>query len=402
MISEFIIKNFTSVRDEQRLSFVPSADTKLSDEYMLEVRPGVKLLKIGVIYGNNASGKSNVLKALEFVRKVMTEMPSDKLSLIDVVPFLLDDASRNSPTEFAMTFYLQQVRYTLTLVLDSNRIHLEELTLAESSKPALLYRRTYHSELDRSQVTFGTKVKISKEDRQAIIANTINNCTVLAAFGKANVSTSRLNQVYEFFASGLKPLLTPDTMLARFVKQSLESSPKHSLKQFVVEMLRLSDFNIVDFNLTREPKAILTFEHRTTEGVYSLPEQMESVGTVRFMAMAIILDTLLSGNSIVTIDEIESSIHYELLSYFIKVFLANCRNNAQLLLTTHDINLLNEDYIRRDVVWFTDKAAQGNTALLRLSDLGLHKTLSPYNAYRQGKLINLPFLGSIYLPQNED
>ena len=95
MISEFIIKNFTSVRDEQRLSFEPSADTKLSDEYMLEVRPGVQLLKIGMIYGNNASGKSNVLKALEFVRKVMTEMPSDKLSRIDVVPFLLDDASRN-------------------------------------------------------------------------------------------------------------------------------------------------------------------------------------------------------------------------------------------------------------------------------------------------------------------
>ena len=69
--------------------------------------------------------------------------------------------------------------------------------------------------------------------------------------------------------------------------------------------------------------------------------------------------------------------------------------------TTHDINLLNEDYIRRDVVWFTDKSREGATQLKRLSSLGLHKTMSPYNAYKQGKLVDLPFLGSIYLDKED-
>jgi len=71
-----------------------------------------------------------------------------------------------------------------------------------------------------------------------------------------------------------------------------------------------------------------------------------------------------------------------------------------LIMTTHDINLLNEDFIRRDSVWFTDKNSCGETQLTRLSSLGLHKNLSPYNAYKQGKLVKLPFFGSIYLNNN--
>ena len=115
--------------------------------------------------------------------------------------------------------------------------------------------------------------------------------------------------------------------------------------------------------------------------------------------MAVLLRHALKDNSLFLIDEIESSIHYELLSYYIKLFLANSEGTSQLLLTTHDINLLNEDFIRRDVIWFADKDKCGATALKRLSNLGLHKTLSPYNAYRQGKLVALPFLGSIYIDE---
>ena len=123
---------------------------------------------------------------------------------------------------------------------------------------------------------------------------------------------------------------------------------------------------------------------------------------MRFMGLAVILNYLLKSNRFVPIDEVETSIHYELLSYFLKVFLANSHGTSQMLLTTHDINLLNEDFIRRDTIWFTDKDELGETKLLRLSSLGLHKNLSPYNAYKQGKLVKLPFLGSQYLNINND
>ena len=141
----------------------------------------------------------------------------------------------------------------------------------------------------------------------------------------------------------------------------------------------------------------LIFKHIGDGGEFTLNEELESAGTKRFLGMATILYKLIHQNCFLPIDEIETSIHYELFSYFIKVFLANSEGSSQLLMTTHDINLLDEDFIRRDVVWFTVKNESGATSIKRLSASGLHKTMSVYNAYRQGKLVKLPFLGSIFL-----
>ena len=141
----------------------------------------------------------------------------------------------------------------------------------------------------------------------------------------------------------------------------------------------------------------LIFIHSGDGGDFNLNEELESAGTKRFLGMSVILYRLIHQNCFFPIDEVETSIHYELFSYFIKVFLANSDGSSQLLMTTHDINLLDEDFIRRDVIWFTVKDMAGATSIKRLSASGLHKTMSVYNAYRQGKLVELPFLGSIFL-----
>ena len=141
----------------------------------------------------------------------------------------------------------------------------------------------------------------------------------------------------------------------------------------------------------------MQFKHSVNGEEYELPENLESRGTIRFMGMVVLLKQLLFDNKIIVIDEVETSLHYELLAYFLKVFLANSTQNSQLIMTTHDINLLNESFVRRDTIWFADKDKCGETKLVRLSSLGLHKNLSPYNAYKQGKLIDLPFFESIYI-----
>ena len=144
----------------------------------------------------------------------------------------------------------------------------------------------------------------------------------------------------------------------------------------------------------------LFFTHHTTNGDIELDEELESMGTKRYMGLATILYDLLARGVFLPIDEIETSIHYELLSYFIRVFLVNSKKHSQLIMTTHDINLLDENYIRRDTIWFTDKNDCGETQLLRLSSLGLHKTISVYNAYKQEKLVDLPFTESIYIDKD--
>lgn len=308
----------------------------------------------------------------------------------------------------------------------------DALTVYESIRPTKLYSRSYDPYTDSSVIEFGTNLKMAKKNQDTIAGNTINNCSVLAAFGNCNVGKTKLNDVYDYFAKQVKDVLAPGMLLLGYVKRHLDKDKDGNLKKFILNFLKDSDFNIEDVTLHEEEELItpeleqliqkapiaddaksemlkkgkitnteLTFTHRTGNSLYELSEEYESNGTMRFLGMGIILNFLLKNNQFVPIDEVETSIHYELLSYFIKVFLANSNQTSQMLLTTHDINLLNEEFIRRDTIWFTDKDEQGETNVVRLSALGLHKNLSPYNAYKQGKLVKLPFLGSQYFDLND-
>ena len=432
MIAEFIVENFFSIKSPQKISFEPTTDLFMSDEYSYEVKEGVRLLKIGVIYGANASGKTNILNAVEFFRMLVLSMPKDRNKKTGVVPFLLDDTSRNDKTKMSMSFYVNKLKYILSFELDSKYIHSESLIVYESVRPTKLYSRIYDPNTDSSIIDFGGNLKLSKKNQDTISGNTINNCSVLAAFGKSNVEKTKLNDVYDYFAKQVKDVLAPGMLLSGYVKKQLDKDENGDLKDFILNFLKASDFNIEDVALREEEEMItpeleqliqqapidekakaemlkkgkitnteLTFTHKASSGLYELSEEYESNGTMRFLGMAVILNFLLKKNQFVPIDEVEASIHYELLAYFIKVFLANSDGTSQMLLTTHDINLLNEDFIRRDTIWFTDKDEQGETKVLRLSSLGLHKNLSPYNAYKQGKLVKLPFLGSQYFNLNE-
>ena len=433
MIAEFKIRNFYSLRDEQTLSFIPTSDDTSRDIYTEEVADGVSLLKIGYIYGSNASGKTNILKALDFFSQFMVNDGLNKGDEIGVVPFLLDDVSGKERTQFEMSFYLNREKYKLNLVLDNKVIYEETLQVYFTVQPTLLYKRTYNAEKDATDIVFGGKVGLVKKSREAIEGNTFNKRTVIAAFGKSNVEKSRLNLVYDFFSQRIAPIMYPQSSLMGFTQRRISRDRDGRLKKFILHFLKASDFNISDIAIHEEEVSItpemelvikntsgmpekakeeilkkgtlhsdeMFFVHHTCNGDKELDEELESRGTKRYMGLATILYELLVHGVILPIDEIESSIHYELLSYFIKVFLVNSKRGGQMIVSTHDINLLDEDYIRRDVIWFTDKNDCGETQLIRLSTLGLHKTLSVYNAYRQEKLVNLPFLESIYMDMDE-
>lgn len=432
MIAEFTVENFYSIRSTQKISFEPSSDSFMLDEYTYEVKDGVRLLKVGIIYGANASGKSNVLEAIDFFKMLVLRVPKGRNDTTRVVPFLLDETSKTKTTKMSMSFYVNQLKYILSFELDKKRIYSETLTVYESIRPTKLYSRSYDPYTDSSVIEFGTNLKMAKKNQDTIAGNTINNCSVLAAFGNCNVGKTKLNDVYDYFAKQVKDVIAPGMLLSGYVKRHLDKDKDGNLKKFILNFLKASDFNIEDVTLHEEEELItseleqliqkapiaddvksemlkkgkitnteLTFTHRTENGLYELSEEYESNGTMRFLGMAIILNFLLKNNQFVPIDEVETSIHYELLSYFIKVFLANSNQTSQMLLTTHDINLLNEEFIRRDTIWFTDKDEQGETNVVRLSALGLHKNLSPYNAYKQGKLVKLPFLGSQYFDLND-
>ena len=127
MIAEFVIENFFSIKSPQKISFEPSSDTFMSDEYSYEIKDGVKLLKVGIIYGANASGKTNILNAIEFFRMLVLRMPKNRNEKTGVVPFMLDDTSRKERTKMSMVFYINRSKYILSFELDANYIHSETL-----------------------------------------------------------------------------------------------------------------------------------------------------------------------------------------------------------------------------------------------------------------------------------
>lgn len=392
MIAEFTIENFFSIKSPQKISFEPSSDNFMSDEYSYEVKDGVRLLKLGIIYGANASGKTNILNAVEFFRMLVLRMPKDRNEKTGVVPFMLDDTSRNERTKMSMVFYINKSKYILTFELDAKYIYSETLVVYDSIRPTKLYSRNYNATTDSTTIDFGTNLKMPRKSQDVISGNTINNCSVLAAFGKSNVERTKLNDVYDYFAKQVKEILAPGMLLSGYVKSQLDKDETGDLKKFILNFLKASDFNIEDVVLHEEEELItpeleqliqnapidneakaemlrkgkitnaeLTFKHKVGDKLYDLSEEYESNGTMRFLGMAVILNFLLKTNRFVLIDEVETSIHYELLAYFIKVFLANSEGTSQMLLTTHDINLLNEDFIRRDTIWFTDKDEYGET-----------------------------------------
>lgn len=432
MIATFSIKNFLSIKSPITLSFEATKDTTLFEEYSYEVRPGVYLLKMGLIYGANASGKSNILEGLNILCRIMSEVPDNRIEPIGITPFLLDEASRRESSSFDLSFYLDGDRYVLNIVLDNQRIYSEKLVFYPSSQPALLYERYYDDSKDLSIISWGSKSELSKREMQAIEGNTINNCSVLAAWSKSNVASSRFNRLYAFFFEEIFSPILPTNSLTAITRQALKEDKDGTLKAFIQKFLVASDFNISDIEIQeveipidpRLDNAInklplldpireqfkqkgsiigeeLFFSHKTDNGTYQLPEELESRGTIQMLGLSVFLYELLKYNRIISIDEVEASLHYELLSYFIRTFLASSERASQLILSTHDLNLLNEDYLRRDTIWFTNKNSCAETELTRLNEYGLHKNISPYNAYRQNKLSPLPFLGSQYIDLND-
>ena len=400
MIVNFSIQNFGSIKDKQTLSFEADASKHLEDTYVVHTA-GKRLLKLALIYGANASGKTTVLKALDFLRDLVVNPKEKKTDILNFSPYLFDTKTPQQPTELSIEFIHEEVCYQYEVAFTGQAVISEALYI-DTFERVLVFSRTTDIEGQLTKISFGDKITLEKSALQVLELNTLWNNTVLGGFLKTNINLEEFRRVADWFNNYLKPIIAPRTLLGRYVTDKIDE--KEIVKEEVLEILKKADFNISDIIIERRKdprKGIdrinLFSEHMVNDISYKLPMEQESEGTKRFYGFAGLLALLIKTPTIFPIDELESSLHPDLYTHFLLSFLQNAQH-SQLIATTHNRELLGDtDIFRNDVIWFTDKGEDCATQLYSLADFDTSTIKNILNAYKIGKFSAIPRLSDTFI-----
>lgn len=424
MIQEFKVRNFLSFRDEIALSFEATNDNTFDDTHVVEVAPGVRLLRFGLVYGANASGKSNLIAALDFIRVFLFDKKDDIDDETETIPFLLDTDTKDSPSEFEMTFYVGTTRYVYKLSLTEKAVISESMSYYKTTQPLKLFSRRLEN--GRSVIEFGASVKASKAIKEEVTLKCLPNMSFFAARNQVNCSLPEIDSAMEWMKKGIMPVIGPNTQMFGYAGKKM--STDSNLKEYILRFVRKADFNISDM-LTEKSEiplsasmlnAIsqdddvpasakkelldrgcierlrtdfeLTVKNKRGLEKYTLPESLQSDGTKRTFGLEAAIYESINSQRMLPIDEIESSLHPELVEFMIAEFL-RAPGRSQMIATTHYDPLLNtiDDLIRKDSVWFTEKEEDGNSGLYSLVEFNdLNKVRSFQRSYRNGAFGALP------------
>jgi AAA15 family ATPase/GTPase len=416
MLVEFRIKNFRSLRDEQVLSLVASTDKTLLDTHALDtgLKASPYLLKSAVVYGANASGKSNLIKALQYMRGVVLEsatlQPGQTFDRLH--RFKLDAISSNLPTEFEVTFILDDVRYQYGFAMNTQRIVSEQLLVYKAFKPQRWFERHFDAESGKDVYEFGPSLKGAKNLWEGA---TRPNALFLSMAVQLN--SEALRPVFDWFANRLVIFNEQSPLSPQFSVQMLKQEAQ---RKSICEFLRAADISIADIEVATKQAMMhsirfdlatgkreeesgeqavdeVRFHHITEHGkaVFDLMDESSGTRNLLFLTGPI-LDILNKGLTLV-VDELDTSLHTLLVQALVRLFHRPEVNTggAQLVFSTHDTSLLDAyGLFRRDQVWFVEKHPDQSSSLYPLLDFSPRKNEALERGYLQGRYGALPFLRS--------
>ena len=386
MIEEISFKNILSFKNEVTLSFEALPDDNLENAHVKVMPNGTRLLRLGIIYGSNASGKSNVLKAIEALHNFWFAEPQNMDSMTMTKPFLLDSTSSKEPSVFNMKFWVDGVRYWYQLTMTRNRVQYEKLSYYKTVQPIMVFERQLEEE--QSVVRYNPNVqKISSDEQKALLLHCLPNMSFMAARGRVNMKMKKVDSV-RLWMRQFMPVIAPERNLSDYSRGMLEENV--DFRSYILDFLGHADFNITNM---RVKKDVIGFEHTVSNDNgaerYELDVEDQSAGTNRVLGVEAAVFDAIQKNTLLMIDEMEASLHPELMEFVIQQFL-RANSNSQFLLTTHYDGLLRQidDLIRKDNVWFVEKDKSGVSDLYPLTDFKGLSRMSPNsicNAYRHGQ-----------------
>ena len=422
MIRDFWVKNYLSIRDKQELSFLAKGP---ASELVTEVSGGVFLYKLGILYGSNASGKSNMLIALNEVFRLLVQPQYDATEEIHGnIPFVL---TKDEPTEMHVSFYADGIRYDYDVTFNDKYIISEVLNYYPNKSKALFYERAFVGENVQAHIKFGQKLELQPKTQDSIRENTLNNHSVLSVCRKAALKEdiAPFKKLHNWIMTNYHEIDGDEEKGIIDILKEAYNTPQKS--KFYKTMLQKADLNILEYRpivvdrsipvefreriqkedipekvkeaLLKPTKDSVAFVNHSVNGNFEIPLKWQSKGTIKYIRILDALYDMITGSHVYLLDELGEDLHNDLLFYYLNVFIFNSEK-SQLIITSQETTLLSQDLINenRGVVWFVEKNKEtASSEYARGDSFGLHKNLSLYNSYRIGRLGAKPELGSIFI-----
>ncbi len=432
MLIEFSVSNYRSFREKQTFSMVAvSRLVKKGNVF----KPNVKgekipaLLKVAAIYGPNASGKSNFIKALYFIGDLVQRDPTKHFQQLPVAPFRFDPSLADKPSRFEIHFISHGQRYEYDLAATQERIMEERLIAFPEGKETLLFERLYR--LSGEQYVFGEKLEggpVLHETWRKLTGSKI--LFISQAVGNSNEELQQLRIPFLWLSNNLRGISTDLESLAHislsigstfqelqmgevvssFLQEidipitSIQYEAKSNLEEQADSMIRkhldgtLDDKTRSFIKSFNNVKATLT--HKTVLGEAQFDFSEESDGTKNLIGFS--LPWLLMGANpaskavfkTIAIDELDSSLHPKIVASLIEKLL-KFEEPAQLIFTTHDTHLMDTKLLRRDQLWLTERDMNGATQLHSIHDFDGRESEDVEKRYYEGRYRGLPILRKV-------
>ena len=375
MLIEFKAKNFTSFKNEVTFSMVSSEKLQELSNNRIEIEADFHLLKSASIFGANASGKSNLLNALGFIiaflQRSMLDSQEGKRNFKNLT-FSLDNSSKVSPTEFEISFLLKKKIVTYNFALSQGDVSSESLVIDDD----LIFKRKFNEIVDYSSDFFKTEEELNLK-----FSLTNSNSLFLTVLSVTN--TKIAEDIIEYLTKNIN-FLSGYGNNAKFTKNAIKENKSYKSK--VLDLLKVADFNITDLDIKQHKFEIKPFGDSDTEipkeiveeardeatrllsrhNIYDSEgmivdsklfdvERFESSGTRVFLSLAGPIINVLEKGGVLVIDEADALLHPLVTKYLIELFNDIENTHSQLIITSHNSNILDQELLRRDQIWFVEK-----------------------------------------------
>ncbi len=418
MIIDFSVENFRSIKDLQTLSMC-AAPGKEHPNQVFEARADkIRLLKSALIFGANASGKSNVILALATFQNFILDSTDLKLgrNIPYYEPYRLDQASAKRPTYFDMEFIAEDgIRYKYQVLYNRQEVLREELVFYPKKQEARLFTRE-----KGKAMLFGEYLRGKKRSIESELLD--NNLFLSKA---ANSRHEQLSDIYLYFAKLdiISHQGSPNDFRIGFTNSQYEAFNDHGMSKMLSQFLKAADLGVNGFKIKKSDKrhdfppempeevkyllkSSMEYEVTLTHDLYDgesvvgsvdMEIANESTGTRKIYELAYSVIEALKKGGVLIVDELNNCLHPLLSEFILDLFHNEEKNpkNGQFIATAHDTTLMDPENLRRDQIWFTEKDKTGATNLYSLAEFDgeeVRKT-TPFNKwYLTGRFGALPLI----------